>query len=341
MKYDSATIYHMKIPPLYTITSEMLDLIAKINANLIYLSELKIPELIKEKIQRISILKSSLFSARIEGNPLTIEDFGWEQDDNLKKIEVFNISKTADFLNKNITAEAKISKKIILELHSIIMKDLSGDAGKFRTDVSAIFNQAGVAVYVTPSPDQVRILLDRMLNYSNSDTEQFPLINAFVSHLIFEKIHPFIDGNGRVGRLLVSVILKSKDENYNYHISFEEYLDEHKEDYYYHLDNGLSKTNDYLLFMLDAFYNQTEKLKDLVTAENQKKETLFLPPRQEEIYNIIKDHNIVSFDQIRRRFLKVPARTLRYDLKKLVDTGLISKIGKTKGSYYKVKSAEK
>ena len=58
----------------------MIDLIAKINANLIYLSSLELPELIKEKIQRISILKSSLFSARIEGNPLTIDDFEKESN---------------------------------------------------------------------------------------------------------------------------------------------------------------------------------------------------------------------------------------------------------------------
>ena len=327
----------MKIPPIYTITSEMIDLIAKINANLIYLSSLELPELIKEKIQRISILKSSLFSARIEGNPLTIDDFEKESNENEKKIEIYNLKKAAEFINKKIKTQSRISKKMILDLHSIVMNDLNSDQGRFRTEVSAIFNVAGVAVYMTPPPNQVQILLNRMFNYANSDTERFPLINAFITHLIFEKIHPFIDGNGRVGRLLVSSILKSKDKNNNFHVSFEEYLDEHKEDYYYHLDNGLSKTNDYLLFMLDAFYNQTEKLKELVEKENQKKETLLLPPRQEEIYNIIKDHNIVSFDQIHRRFLKVSPRTLRYDLKKLLDKGLVLKIGETKGSYYRVK----
>lgn len=328
----------MNIPPVYQITSEMLDLITKINANLLFFSSLEVPKAVKEKIQRISILKSSLFSARIEGNPLTLEDFPKEKNNNIKKNEVFNISKAADFINKNIKTQTKISKKTILDLHLIGMEGLASDSGRFRTEVSAIFNMAGVAVYMTPPPDQVKILLDQILSYTNSDTEKFPLINAFVCHLIFEKIHPFMDGNGRVGRLLISSILKSKDKNYNYHISFEEYLDEHKEDYYYHLDNGLQKTNDYLLFMLDAFYNQTERLKESIGKENQKKETLLLPPRQEEIYNIIKDHNIVSFDQIQRRFLKVPPRTLRYDLKKLLDKGLVLKIGETKGSYYRIKS---
>jgi len=68
-----------------------------------------------------------------------------------------------------------------------------------------------------------------------------------------------------------------------------------------------------------------------------KKETFFLPLRQEEIFNIIKDHAVVSFDFIRRRFLKIPERTLRYDLKKLGDLGLIIKIGKTKGCIYRIK----
>lgn len=63
---------------------------------------------------------------------------------------------------------------------------------------------------------------------------------------------------------------------------------------------------------------------------------LLLPPRQEEIYAIIKEHRFVSFDFLRRRFFKVPARTLRYDLKKLTDKNYILKIGQTKGSYYRV-----
>jgi len=68
-----------------------------------------------------------------------------------------------------------------------------------------------------------------------------------------------------------------------------------------------------------------------------KKEMILLPPRHEEILNIIKNHRLVSFDFIRRRFLKVPQRTLRYDLKRLVDKQLVVKIGKTKGSYYCLK----
>lgn len=326
----------MKIPPDYKITSEILDLISKIEANRIYFSSINIPILVKEKIQRASILKSSLFSARIEGNPLTIEKLQDKESDEVKRIEVFNILKAAKFIDKDFKEGVKVTKKIILILHSIIMNSLSFDAGRFRTEASAIFNQSAVAVYVAPPPDSVPVLIDKLLKYTNSGFEKFPIINAFITHLIFEKIHPFIDGNGRVGRLLIFSTLKSHDRAFPIAVPFEEYLDANRDDYYYFLGAGVKKPNDYLLFMLNAFYSQTEKVKKEIEAELEKKETLLLPPRQEEIFNIIKDHPYTSFDVIRRRFLQIPERTLRFDIKRLLDMKLIIRIGKTRGSYYKI-----
>ena len=326
----------MKIPPDYEVTSEILDLISKINANLIFLSSLKIPVELKQKIQRISLLKSSLFSARIEGNPLTLELISKSENDLEKNREVFNILKANKFLEKTINNNFKISKKFIYDLHSLVMLGEPGKTKSFRHEMGAIFNQSGVAVYLSPSPTQINGLIDRLINYLNSNQEKFPLICALVSHLVFEKIHPFVDGNGRVGRLLIFSILKAKGYGDGYLISFEKYLDENKSDYYYHLDQGYKNTEDYLVFMLNAFLKESEELKKQTESAKNGEEKL-LPPRQEEIYLIIKEHTIVSFDNIRRRFLKVPERTLRYDLKKLVDKGLTIKIGQTRGSYYKIK----
>lgn len=326
----------MTIPPAYSISDEMLSLISKIEAERIYFSSLNLEGQIKENIQRISLLKSSLFSARIEGNSLEISDFeiGSETEEEKKK-EIFNIFEATRYLDKNIKGNI-LTKDIILNLHSMVLRDISPDSGNFRTEISAIFNQAGIAVYMPPPPTQVSKLIDELLVYVNSQ-EKFPLIVAFVAHLIFEKIHPFLDGNGRVGRLLISAILKSKGWDFSFAIPFEEYLDEHKDDYYFYLGDGLGNTNSYLEFMLQAFYQQIEKTKDQIKNETAKGVHPFLPPRQEEIFNIIKDQIIVSFDRIRRRFMQVPQRTLRYDLKKLLDRKLIEKSGETRGSYYRIK----
>lgn len=322
----------MKIPPRYSITPEILEMIAKIEANRIYFNTFPIPPQIKDKIQRVSLLKSSLYSARIEGNTLTIEDVETTGEKDKKK-EVFNILSAIKFIEKE-PKNKLLSQNDILNLHKLVMKELNSDAGRIRREMGAIFNQAGVAVYMSPPPSQVSGLLQNLLAYINSTKENFPIITAFISHLIFEKIHPFIDGNGRVGRLLIFHILMIKNWRFNLNIVLEEYLDNHKEDYYYYLDIGFKQPEEYLLFMLEAFWRQTEKIKSQIDDESQKKQKVILPPRQEEIYSIIIDQKMVSFDTVRRRFLKVPERTLRYDLKKLQEKGLIAKVGSTRGTYY-------
>ncbi len=326
----------MKIPPVYTITPEMIDLITKIEAHKIHFSTLEIPNNIKDKIQRVSLLKSSLYSARIEGNPLNINDVSFDKSSEKNKNEIFNIIKASKFIESKKNTK-KITKDTLLEIHKIILKNINSEAGFFRIEQSAIFNQAGIAVYVTPSPLNVPTLVNKLIDYINKDDTKLPLITAFISHLVFEKIHPFLDGNGRAGRLLISLVLKTKDWNLNFAIPFEEYLDENKDEYYFNLDQGITNTNDYLVYMLNAYLFEIEKIKKQITEETNNENGLFLPPRQEEILNIIKDHSILSFDMIKRRFLKVPERTLRYDLKKLTNKGLVEKTGETKGSYYRIK----
>lgn len=250
-------------------------------------------------------------------------------------MEVFNIEKATHFIaTKNIK---EITKDFIIELHRLVLKDLSSDAGKIRCEVSAIFNPAGFAVYMPPPSSDINKLLGELFSYIKNDSKDFPLITAFISHLIFKKIHPFIDGNGRVGRLLIGAVLKVKCWDFNFTVPIEEYLDNNKKEYYYYFDTGLHQTNDYLIFMLSGFLNQIDKTLEIIKNDLEKEEQVFLPPRQEEIFNIIKDHNIASFDTIKRRFLKVPARTLRYDLKKLADLDLIEKTGATRGVYYRIK----
>ena len=92
----------MDIPPIYTVSDKMLSLITQIEAERLHFSSYNLPEELKENIQRVSLLKSSLFSARIEGNTLEISDFEFGRDaEEKKKQEVFNILEAASFINKN------------------------------------------------------------------------------------------------------------------------------------------------------------------------------------------------------------------------------------------------
>ena len=114
----------MKIPPIYKITPEILEVIAKIEANRIFLNSVSIPEQLKDKTQRVSLLKSSLYSAKIEGNPLSLNELDTTSNRQNKK-EVFNILSAIKYIEKSSLNNEKVTQKDILDLHKLVMNDLS------------------------------------------------------------------------------------------------------------------------------------------------------------------------------------------------------------------------
>ena len=140
----------MKIPPAYSLTPIILELITKIEANRIYLNSLNLRPEIKNRIQRISLLKSSLFSARIEGNPLTLDDVEYTKD-LMRKREVNNILQAITYIDAPIYTQMKITTAIMQKLHVLVMNHIDSGAGNIRHEVSGIFNSAGVVVYMPPA----------------------------------------------------------------------------------------------------------------------------------------------------------------------------------------------
>ncbi len=209
------------------------------------------------------------------------------------------------------------------------------EIGKVRQTPSAIFNQAGIAVYVAPPPSNLINLLKNLFIFINQESDVLTLVKAALSHLVFEKIHPFEDGNGRVGRLVVQTILLKGNYNFDYLLSFEEILNNKKGEYYDLLDRN--EASFFIEFMLEIILEKLEELKkDILDKSNFIDEDTLLP-RRREILEIIRDHTEISLASIQRRFLKIPARSLRYDLKYLEKKGYILKVGSTRGALYRAK----
>lgn len=327
----------MLIPPKYVLTPRISQRLSSIEASRAVIESIAIPKEVEMNIRRASSLKSSLFSARIEGNTLTLDDLSERSGADIKKIEIYNILKAINTLSarelKDLTA------KDIKNYHKIVMKDLVdySSLGNFRKEVSAIFNSSGIAVYMPPPPSEVPVLIDSLLKFVNSEQEQFVPIRACLAHYVFEKIHPFLDGNGRIGRLLIQAVMQAGGYEMKGLLSIEEYLDNRRGGYYQALENNESDVTDYVEFMLEAIAQTAENAKQQISMKKEYSAEDTLLPRRSEILNIIRDHKIVNFDQIRRRFLRINERTLRYDLKKLTDAGYIKKLGSTKGVYYQQK----
>lgn len=292
---------------------------------------------LEENLRRESLLHSSVFSARIEGNPLTPAHIhhamkAAKGDD--KKIEIFNLLRAYRQIVASGTKKT-LSIPFILKLHALVMRGLSFDAGHFRQEPWAVFNQAGVAVHIAPSPSDLRQLMDEFIRIVNTSRYSAP-VTAALSQFLFEKIHPFADGNGRVGRLLSAHLLRAGKYGMKGLIPLEEFIDGHREQYYEALEPTRNATP-FVEFFLNGLIVQSEiVLKKFQQADLSPTDSLF--PRRREIIEILKDHPLCSFNFISRRFPAVNPKTLHYDLLKLQENGYIKKIGKTRGSVYRAMS---
>lgn len=313
----------------YTTNPQIEEYISRINTYKNLFEKLpRLPQ-VQENLLRKSTLKSSLFSAKIEGNTLELSDVEFGTSKNREKKEVTQIFSALKYV-RNLKGD--ISKEMVCELHSIVMDGLTSDLGKYRSEPSAILNSAGVAIYMPPPPQKVPTLMRDLITYLNVSDDN--LSRIAIAHFVFEKIHPFLDGNGRVGRILMNWQLARLGYGFAGLLSFEEYLENNRERYY----DGLSIKNkditQFVEFALEAIAVSSEKV--IVELQDKKEEMVedTLLPRRNEILLIIREHKMISFDQIKRRFLAVNSRTLHYDLQYLLRERLIKKLGSTKGTVY-------
>ena len=315
----------MKFPPIFTLTPTIKKLLYELDVLKAGYELNPVPATQITNLRRSSLLKSSLYSARIEGN--TSEDI------DLGNRDIANLVRAYEEV-QNLSGAVTIDR--IKNLHAVVMDQISPDAGRLRQEESAIYNQAGVAVYLTPAPQNIRTLIDALCIYINTAKDAAPVASG-LTHIWFEKIHPFLDGNGRVGRLLSAYILKKGKYDFNGLVPFEQYLDEHRDDYYYFLGRDTQDVTSFVEFYLTALLSQAKISLKVAYESGQPDKYAELLPRRAEIMRLIEDHKVVTFDFLARRFRAVAVRTLHNDLAQLVKAGLVQKMGSTRGVSYTVR----
>lgn len=286
------------------------------------------------------LLKSSLFSARIEGNQLTLKS--------MPRIDPAPHEKSQQEISNVYLALQKIpswplpfTEQTILNLHSLVMNQLVSSAGKFRHEASAIFDQFGNIVYLTPEPAEMKQMLKVCLEQTNQQTLlpwQNQLILIAASHYYYEKIHPFIDGNGRTGRVIMHAQLYQTHQFNNLILPLDQYFDDNRRVYYDYLEKNTRLIDPWIEFFLTGLeWSLNQILDDIRHPQNDPQiMTQNLLPRRQEIYLIIKDHPHISLDTIARRFPTIPKRTLANDVNQLLKQQLIIKHGQTRGVVYSI-----
>jgi cell filamentation protein, protein adenylyltransferase len=236
----------MSYQPPYTITSSIVSLVADISERMGYLSALESESrtLYLRRINRIRTIQGSL---AIEGNTLSQEQItaileGKRVIAPPREIqEVRNAIKVYDFFQQWQPA----SEKDLLAAHEMLMTGLLDAPGQFRSGGVGVMAGQKV-VHMAPPANRVPLLMRDLLHWVES-TKEHPLISSSVFHYEFEFIHPFEDGNGRMGRLWQTLILGKWNPLFA-HIPVESLVHQHQQEYYAVL-NDSAKQGDCALFI--------------------------------------------------------------------------------------------
>lgn len=316
--------------PPYQITDKILVLVASISEKIgeINATHLYKPTTELRKRNRIKTIQSSL---EIEGNTLTEEQITALLENKRviapKKdiLEVQNAIKVYDKLNEFNPYKLKDLEKA----HSILMNSLIENAGKLRTANVGIVKDSKVE-HIAPSGTMVNGLMKDLFDYLKKDKD-LTLIKSCVFHYEFEFIHPFLDGNGRMGRLWQTLILMQQYPVFEY-LPIESLIKQKQDEYYSKLSESDKKGNStpFIEFMLGVIL---EALEELLQSQNKTLHT-------EDRILLFKEktgNNRFSRKDYLQSFKNISAPTASRDLKWAVEQGILTKFGEQRLTEYQFK----
>ena len=240
------------IPP-FDMTNKMFELAAQIMEQLGKLSNVNELERLP-RLRKVSRIKSIHSSLAIENNTLSIKQVTdviegkrvlGPADDILAVKNAFAAYKELE----NIDAFSLID---LQKVHGIMMDGLVTESGMLRTGDVGVFDSNGNVIHVAPPASMAREQINQLFNWvKNSDVQM--LIRSSVFHYEFEFIHPFRDGNGRMGRYWQTALLASWKPIFKY-IPIESVIKDNQEEYYkvIKISTSQGKSNAFIEFMLDV-----------------------------------------------------------------------------------------
>ena len=344
--------YQREFPPENMCLGSFVALIGRANAALSrydgLLESLINPEVMLSPL----IMKEAELSSRIEGTIATANEVYQQQAG-----EKFDPGKDADIqeiLNYRSTlrtagqilGDGHLSLHLLRQMHKNLMQGVRGqdkNPGQFRETQNWIGPRGCTideATYVPPPPLVLQELLEQFIGFSNRlDDSLDPIVQAALIHAQFELIHPFDDGNGRIGRILIPLFLARRGSIVSPSLYISGYLEENRDKYYQCLEN-ISKKGDWLAwveFFLNAVVNQSESNLILVRNiidlyERKKREVSELLHTDQAIYivDMLFDKPVFRANELHRRLGIQRQRAAQY-IRTLRDAGIIVEVRPAKG----------
>ncbi|MBR3492445.1 MAG: Fic family protein [Bacteroidales bacterium] len=314
------------VPP-FTITDEITTLVAEIAEKVGHLTasaeQLPTPQLRREN--RIKTIQSSL---AIENNSLSLDQVTAIVEG--KRVlgapnEIQEVKNAIDAYELMLELDP-YKEKDMLKAHKLMMTDLVAECGRFRTGGVGVFN-GEVCIHMAPPAQRVPLLIGELLDWVKT-TKTHPLISSCVFHYEFEFIHPFADGNGRMGRMWQTLLLMQWKPIFAW-IPVETIVKEHQQEYYAAImksDHEASSTP-FIVFMLGCLKEALDEMVKSNQKSNQKSDQKIISAMRDNPVVTIKDLQAIT--GLSESGVKKIIRQLRAD-------GIIERVGAAKGGHWEV-----
>ena len=268
MAYQSFRPNPLPPEPPIEMSNEMIAKLVDANRKLATLDGLssRIPNM--DLFVSMYVRKEALLSSQIEGTQCTLDDIlnpFAEENTNLNVSDVVNYIRAEEFAINRLQT-LPLCNRLIKETHAVLMEGVRGqekNPGEFRYSQNWIGGQGSTlrnARYIPPNPEDMINAMSDLEKYMNGEDSLDPLIQAALIHYQFETTHPFLDGNGRVGRLLITLFLMEKRMLSTPSLYISYFLKMNRIEYYDRMTQ-VRKTGDYeqwVLFFLQALSDSAE-----------------------------------------------------------------------------------
>ena len=339
--------------PKYNITPKLLANIKRIGIIISDLNNRHFDKLSLVRLEKSARELSAYSSTSIEGNPLPLTEVKRIIKNRPEYIrdserEVLNYNRALEILADDLQSKSvTFNLGLILQIQKVVTAGLINrfNSGKIRKELVFVNDpQVQKPIYLPPDHLDVLSLMQDLIDFSTSNEEKIDLlIVAGIFHKQFVIIHPFIDGNGSTARLTTKVLLANMGLNTFNLFSFENYYNQNVTKYfenvgergnYYELASQIDFTN-WLEYFTDGIIDELLRVKKLLATETASPETT-LKPYHQKVLDFIKENGFITD----RDYAKLTDRakpTRNKDLNKLIDLGLIERIGNGKATYYKIR----
>lgn len=289
------------------------------------------------------VRKEALLSSQIEGTQATLDDIldpDIEDNTNQNVSEVINYIKASDYATKRLET-FPLCNRLLLETHQVLMQDARGgekNPGEFRRTQNWIGPSGSTlktARYIPPAPADMEMAISDLEKYINSDSSTDPLIRIALIHYQFETIHPFLDGNGRIGRLMVNLFLKENKILTHPTLYISYFLKRNRIEYYDRLTEVREKGNfeQWITFFLQGIYESAEDAVesiDKLTALHNKNITMAAendtPSKTaSKLFEYIEQTPIIDIKKTAAA-LSVSYNTTQSVVKKFISLGILQQV---------------